>query len=120
MDDTELQKLKEIYTSADLDSEDYEDNLKLITSWENSLRESDDFINWQKSDVTKSIARQAKDSYKDNAMRLIRDRELTDAQRQSIWAKQDAAMWILSVVERDVKGVLTQIRAEIRRALSAQ
>ncbi len=118
--DKELQKLKEIYLTSDIDSEDYEDNLKRITEWETSIRESEDFGSWQESDVTKSIIQKAKDSYKDNAMRLINNRTMTEEDRKSIWVKQDAILWILSLVEKDVKSIVEQIRSDIRKALKAE
>lgn len=118
--DKDLEKLKEIFLSSDVDSEDYEDNLRLVTEWETSLRESEDFASWQESDVTKIIIRQAKDTYKDNAMQLMINRNMTEEERKAIWSKQDAVLWLLSLIEKDVKGVITQIQSEIRRALKTE
>ncbi len=118
--DKDLQKLKEIFLASDVDSEDYEDNLKLVTEWETSLRENEDFASWQESDVTKMIIKQAKDSYKDNAMQLMLKRNMTEEERKSLWSKQDAFLWLLSLIEKDVKGTITQIQSEIRRALKAE
>lgn len=117
---TDLEKLKKIYLATDIDSDDYEDNLKQITEWESSLRQNEDFGSWQSSDVTKSVILQAKKAYKDHAMRLVEDRTLTEMQRQSIWAKQDACVFLLSLVEKDVKSALAQINNEIKQALSIQ
>lgn len=120
MEDKNIQKYKEIYLASDLDSEDYEDNLKLVTEWETSLRQNEDFANWQASDVTKAIVKQARDTYRELAMRLVLDRTLTDTQRNSIWSKQDAALWLLSLIEKDVKSAIAQIHSEIRRAINVQ
>lgn len=116
----ELQKLKEIYLAGDVDDEDREDNLKKIIEWETSIRESEDFLSWQTSDITKKIAEQAKNTFKDNAVRLSSDRNMTEEERKSIFAKQDAMLWILSLTEKDVKGTIAQVQGDIRRALKAE
>lgn len=114
---TQIDKLKEIYLANDVDSEDYADNLARITEWESALRKNEDFVSWQESDVTKNIYQQAKETYKEAAMQLWRDRTLTDAQRATLWAKQDAALWIISMIAKDAKSEITYIQTEIRKAL---
>lgn len=116
----DLEKLKEIFLSGDIDSEDYEDNLKLISSWELDLRANEEFAGWQTSDITKSIITQAKESYKNNAVLLMTNRELTEKARESIWAKQDAMIFLLSLVEKDTKSAIGQIHREIRQALKVE
>lgn len=118
--DKDLQKLKEIFLASDVDDEDRDDNLKKITEWENSIRESEDFLSWQSSDITRKLAEQAKNTFKDNAMSLATNRTMTEEERKSVFAKQDAMLWILSMIEKDVKGTLSQVQGEIRRALKAE
>lgn len=114
----ELEKIKEIYLSSDVDDEDYQENLQKITEWESSLRQNEDFASWLESDVTKSILEQAKTAYRDFAMTIMAGRDLTDAQRASLFAKQDAALWLISLIDKDTKGAVKQILTEIRRALN--
>lgn len=117
---TDLEKIKNIYLDSDIDEEDYADNLSRITEWESSLRQNEDIASWQESDITKSIAKQAKESYKELAMSLITNREMTEKQRLSVWAKQDAMLWIISMVAKDAKGNLEQIHKEIKQAIKAE
>lgn len=116
----DLEKLKEIFLSKDIDDEDYDDNLRMISDWEASIRNNEDFSSWQESDVTKSIVEQVKQSFKDNAMRLIKDRDLAEKDRLSIWSKQDAMVWLLSLVEKDSKKALEQIHRDIKQALKVE
>ncbi len=115
----DLEKVKEIFLSPELDTESFAENYEKVNEWENGLRQNKDFLNWQQSDVTKNIALKAKESYKDNAMILMLDRTLLDAQRKSLWAKQDAIVWLLSMIDEDVKSKISQIHREIQTALKA-
>jgi len=114
----ELEKVRQIFLNDDgLDEETKEDNAKKILEWEQGLIANEAFAGWKDHDVTRQIEKQAKDSYKDIAMRLYRDRTLTDTQRVSLWAKQDAIQWILSLTEKDAKGAIEQINKEIKLAI---
>lgn len=114
---TEIEKLKEIYLANDVDDEDYQENLEKINEWETTLRTSEDFLSWQQSDVTKGIMKQAKESYRDLAMQLMTNRNLTETERASIYAKQDACLWIIALVAKDAKALIKQIETEIKKAL---
>lgn len=114
----DLDKLREIFLSGNLDDEDYQDNVRKITEWETGLRSSEDFLSWQLSDVTKSIVIQAKQSYRDNAARLMTDRTLSEQERMSIWAKQDAIVYLMSLVDKDARGDLEFIQRAIKTALT--
>jgi len=116
----DLQKLKEIYLSQDLDSEDYESNLEDIQNWEKDLIENENLLSWQEHDITKQIIGQAKESYKDLSLRLVNDRKLTEAERLSIYSKQDAMMWIISLASGNPKSVLEQINNKLKVVLSNQ
>lgn len=113
----DIEKLKDIFLSDDLDEETKNENLKQIQEWEKSLIENENFADWQEHPVTKQIVQQAKEAYKDNSMALLK-RELTEPQRQSLYAKIDANLWILSLFEKgDAKLNIEQINQEIRMAL---
>lgn len=113
----DLEKLREIYLADDVDSEDYKDNLDKITEWETILRQSENFINWQKNDTTKEIIAKAKESYKQNAMKLGTDRELSEIKRNYLWAKQDAILWLISLMDGDYESTVKQINNEIKQVL---
>jgi len=112
------QKLKEIFLSSDIDSEDYEDNLDLLKGWESQLIESKNMLGWQSHDITKEIMRKAKESYVDASTKLASDRGLTEAVRQSLFSRQDAMLWILSLSGDDPKSTIAGINNSITRALN--
>jgi hypothetical protein len=116
----DLEKLKEIYITAnDVDEETRKENLEEITKWENALIESEAYGSWQSHDITRSISKRAKDTYKELSMILAMDRKITQEQRVSLWAKQDAALWLLTLTDVDVKSTIDQIHSDIKRAISA-
>ncbi len=52
-------------------------------------------------------------------MLLVENRSLTEAERLSVYAKQDAAKWILSLTEKDAPKELERIHSAIKQALDA-
>lgn len=115
---SDLDKLKEIFLT-DVDEETKAENLEQIRQWEQTLIRSEAFKSWQEHDVTRQIAGKAKETYKDAVLSLGRDRWLKDTQRAELFAKQDAALWILSLTEQDIKVTIEQVQKEIRTALNA-
>lgn len=115
----ELDQAKDIFLSPELDEETRSENEAMIREWEQTLIRSEAFDSWRKHDITQQIIIQARESYKDFAVQLSQDRKLTDEQRRSLWAKQDAALWLLSLTDKDAKSVIEQIHKEIRTALQA-
>ncbi len=115
----ELEQLKKIYLSADIDSEDYEENLGLISEWERDITENENLKSWQEHDVTKKILEQAEESYVELSTQLAVNRTLTDEMRQSIWAKQDAMLWIIRLGAGDAKAALQSIKKKIKVAINA-
>lgn len=113
----ELEDAKKLFLSSDIDEEFLEDNREMIADWESDLIKNENFLNWQQHDVTKEIVQRVKESYRDNAIILIRKRDLTETQRASLWAKQDAAIWILSLTEVDAKGAIEAIQNQIKKSL---
>ena len=114
----ELEDIRKIFL-ADVDEETRLDNEKTIIEWETGLRENEAIAEWREHDITKKIVLQVKQSYKDHAMQLAINRTLTDEQRRSLWGKQDACLFILSLTEIDAKGAIERIHNEIKTALNA-
>jgi hypothetical protein len=115
----ELEIIKAQFLSNDIDSEDREDNEKLLQEWEQGLIHNELYLSWQNHDITRDIAKKMKESYREFAMQLAENRNLTEKERMSLWAKQDACTFILSITEKDAKGAMQQIQSEIKRAISA-
>lgn len=105
---------------TEVDEETRADNEKLIKEWEQGLIHNEAFKDWQDHDVSREIADQARRSYIDCALSLASNRQLTDEQRKSTWAKQDAALWLLSLIDKDAKGTIKRIEEEIKRVLTPQ
>ena len=114
----DLQKLKEIYLADDIDSEDREANLEDIRNWEKDLIENENLLSWQEHDITKQIMERAKKSYIDLSLRLIKDRKLSEEARLSIYSRQDAMLWLISLAGDNPKSALEQINNSIKVALS--
>lgn len=114
----DIQKLREIFLADDVDEETRKENLEAIADFERGLQENSDFQRWQQHPVTIALLKQAKKAYVDHSLALARSRELTEAARFSLWAKQDAALWFVSLLSRDVGAEKKNIEAEIKRALA--
>lgn len=114
----QLEEAKRVFLT-DVDEEDAKENLERLQSWEKELRDNASYAQWQANDVTRSIAKQAREAYQDASMQLALNRELDDEQRMSLWAKQDACAFILSLTDKDAKTTLAQLQTQIRNALRA-
>lgn len=114
----ELEELRNIYLSEDVDEESRKDNEELIRAWEKSLFDNQSFAEWQDSDVTRSISKKARETYRDIALQLATNRDMTQERRLSCWARQDAMLWLISIIARDAKSELEQIKKEITHALN--
>lgn len=117
--DKDFEKVRNIFLSDELDEETRQDNESKLKEWEDSIRENQNFASWESHDITKQIVLQAKSAYKDIGVTLAENRSLNDTQRASLWAKQDAILWLLSIAQKDAKNVLEQIHKEIKVAISA-
>lgn len=113
----ELDKVKDIFLDVD-DPETLEDNRRKIAEWEQGIIENQAYADWQDHDITKKVSAQARKAYIDCALQLSANRSLTTAEREKLWARQDAMLFLLSLFEKDAKGELEQINFEIRRALN--
>lgn len=114
----ELEIIKAQFLADDIDSEDREENAKILREWEQGLIHNEAYVSWQEHDITREIAKKMKDSYKEFAFTLAQDRRISDETRKQLWAKQDACTFILSLTEKDAKGQLEQIQNEIKRAIA--
>ncbi len=114
----ELEIIKTQFLADDIDAEDRVENENILREWEQGLIHNEAYVSWQEHDITREIAKKLKSEYKDFAMTLANNRSLTDTQRASLWAKQDACTFILSLTEKDAKGQLEQIQNEIKRAIA--
>lgn len=115
----ELEEIRARFLSADIDAEDREENEQILKEWEQGLIHNEAYLSWQEHDITREIAKKMKNEYKETALVLAQNRSLTETQRASLWAKQDACQFILSLTEKDSKGQLEQIQNEIKRAINA-
>jgi L-2-hydroxyglutarate oxidase LhgO len=115
----ELEKLKASFLSNDLDEEIRLDNEEKIREWERDIQKNKAFLSWQGHDVTRIIIGKAKEAYKEFALILMTNRNLTEEQRKSLWAKQDACSFLISLGEKDAKSALTKIYTEIKAAIDA-
>lgn len=116
--DKDLQKLKDIFLSSDIDSEDYQENLQYINDIEAEIRNNQDFSSWQKSDVTLSILKLIKDSYVELCTTLYSEDELSEKNRQIILAKKKACAWLISLISRDVESEMKSIHGKINATLN--
>ncbi len=114
----DIEKVKEIFLSKDTDDEDYQENLEQITGWEKELLENENLLSWQEHDITRDIMSKVKESYIEISLRLATIRAMEDHERMSLWAKQDAMMWILSLTSDEPKALLDKIDSDIRKALN--
>ena len=115
----ELEKVKEIFLAEDVDEETRKENEEQIMAWQQALVLNEAFNSWKNHDITKEILVKAKQSYKDISINLIRNRTLSETQRNAEWAKIDAISWLLSIIDQDAKGQLEQIQKEIHSAINA-
>lgn len=114
----QLDEIRAKFLSPDIDPEDREDNERLLKEWEAGLIQNEAYISWQEHDITREIAQKMKEEFKEFAQILSENRTLTQEQRVSLWAKQDACRFILSLTEKDARGQIEQIQSEVKRASS--
>ena len=115
----DLDKVRELFVADEQDEEEKQSNLETINEWEKSIRENTAFIDWQQSDITQQIIQKAREAYKQVSLRLVYDRNVSESERHTLWAKQDAAIWILSLLARDAAGELKQVDEAVKRAINS-
>jgi len=114
----ELEKLREILLT-EVDEETRQENEEQIRRWEEELQQHEGLASWQSHDVSKLIADKARKAYLDASMILATRRDHPEDFRVQMWAKQDAAMWLLSILTGDAKGQIERLQRDIRNALNA-
>ncbi len=115
----DLDKIREIFLSEELDEETIADNAAALKEWESTIAESEAFLAWQAHDITKLIVAQAKASYKEFGVRLATERTMDEKTRMSLWARQDACTLLVEMADRDARGALEQVEREIKSAINA-
>lgn len=116
--DDELEKLRKIYLADTLDEDERAENEQTLREWSKALRENKALATWQTHDVTRRITKQTKQAYKDMAVQLATNRNLTQDERTSIWAKQDAMQWLLSILDTNAAESLAVLESEVKQAVS--
>jgi hypothetical protein len=101
-----------------VDEETLRENEAEIQSWEQDIRANEAFAEWQKQDISKSIAERAKETYVECAITLATNRELKEPDRWNLYAKQDAVLYIITLIASDAKEVIASIEMEIKNKLS--
>lgn len=114
----ELQQAKEIFLT-DVDEETYAENLEQINEWESSLRRNKAYDEWKKLDITQEINKKVRETYKDIGIILALNRTLTEAQRQSLYAKQDACVFILELTDQNAKQAINALLSDIKHKINA-
>ena len=114
----DLDKVRELFLT-EVDDETRLDNEQKILEWETALQTNEAIAEWREHDITKMLIARARESYKDVALMLAVDRRLSTETREKLWAKQDAYLFLLSLMDIDAQAELQRIHSEIRQALNA-
>lgn len=114
----DLEKARQIFLT-DVDEETREDNAKRLFEWEQSLIQNQAYLKWQQQDITQNILREVKSAYQDASVQLALTRDLTEAQRNRLYATQDACLFMINIMAKDAKSTLEQLQKEIRYAVRA-
>jgi hypothetical protein len=104
---------------TDVDEETKAENLEQIREWERGLRENLAYQQWRDHDITRQVTAEARKTHTELALLLATKRDLTPEERQSVYARQDAMRWLMSLTEKDGAAAAKAIEADIRRALAA-
>lgn len=112
-----LEEARKVFLADDLDDDEREHNLAEIQKWEQDIIEATEYENWRTHEITRRLAKEARDIYKDMTMQLGLRRGLTPEQIMSFQAKQDACVVILSMVDKDVQSTLESLQNTIRESI---
>lgn len=115
---TDIEKAREIFLT-DVDEDTKQDNLARIEEWEQGLIENMAYASWEAHDITLKVVEKAMETYKEASLTLALNRDLTEEQRYSFYAKQDAALWLVSLCKTGAVENIKRIQSEIRHALRA-
>ncbi len=116
--DKDLEKARAIFLT-DVDEETREDNAKRLFEWEQSIAQNSAYLKWQQQDITQNVLQEVKNAYQDASVQLALTRDLTEAQRNKLYATQDACLFMINLMAKDAKSTLEQVQKEIRYAVRA-
>ena len=114
----ELEQVREIFLS-DVDEETKAENLQQIREWEHSINENSAFLTWKEQELTQEVFSKAKETYVDIGITLANNRELSEQERLTLYSKQDACTWLLSLIAKDARAELETVNKQIRHAINA-
>lgn len=114
----EIEKVRKIFLT-DVDEETAKENLEKINDWERGISENRAFLQWQELEITQRIYTKAKETYIEIGVKLSNDRRISNDERTSLWARQDAAHWIMNLISKDSRAELEAIDREIRNVINA-
>lgn len=109
----EFDDLKSAFLLDDSEDEHYEHNRNALAEWESEILANENLLSWQQHEVTKNVIDLAKKAYKDHSITLAHDRSLNDERRKSLYALQDACLWIISLASGNPEEKLESIKREI-------
>lgn len=113
-----LDEIRAVFLADDVDEDTRADNLRQIEDWQKTLTESEAFQSWQEHDITKRIIAKAKETYREVSFHLAMARTLSEEARASLFAKQDAARWIIQLGDGDPKTAIEEVHKQIRTAIN--
>lgn len=114
----DLAKLREVFLADDVDADDRADNEAKLLEWETALISGENFLSWQAHDTTKQILAQAKATFLDTAVALGTNPTLAEPARAALFAKQDAARWLINLIDVNAKGAIEAIERELAAAIA--
>lgn len=114
----ELEQAREIFLTGH-DEETLAQNREDIAAWEDQIARNEALADWQDHDISRLLLAQFRDTYKDIALTLAEARDLTEQQRLTFYAQQDACLLMLSMFGGDARKELDEIRADIRKKINA-
>lgn len=113
-----LDEAKKVFLTDDLDGETYQHNLGVIREWERSMLNNEALVDWREHDVTKKLNEKAKAEYMQASLRLMRDRDLSEQTRMSLYAKQDACTLIFELSGGNAVATIEEVEKEIKREIA--
>jgi hypothetical protein len=114
----EIDRAKEIFLT-DVEPETYAENLATIQEWERTLIKNQAYLGWREHQTTHELNKMVKAAMIDHAVQLGTNRNLSDEERNVLWAKQDACLFILNLTDQNPRTAIDSVMRDIRRAINA-
>lgn len=112
-----LNKLKEIFVLNENDEETRQDNLKTITEFEVAIARNKALSEWRQSDISQEFIKTFKTFAHKVTVLLGTNSEIDEKTRQQLFAKRQAVLWFLSIINENPESDLMRIESEISKAL---